>query len=604
MTRLTKLCNWRNDSSNCSWASLASSSSESYSLSSSLSVERYPDVADERDRDRLRKVSIVDAFSSRDEGGSMHAEVDQDVPRIAIIGAGAGGSSAAYFLRHFANLTSRNLTTRITVFESSGYVGGRSTLSWPWQENPDSPPSPLSDGGQADGLAPIELGASIFVAANKNLAKAVREFNLTTTGYGRDDDEDDVGIWDGERFVFKQSGRDWWDKVRIIWRYGRSPFKVKNLVKSCVDNFTRLYSREFVASSTFPFDSWANFSRSLDLLGPASSTAREFFDSEGISRRFVDELVSSATQVNYGTSVESIHALGALVSLAATGAQSVEGGNRRIFDQFAARSRADIRLNTRVEEIVRLDDGKWVVKTESGQNGGVFDVVILAAPFHESGISIPQLPLDSIPPPQPFVNLHVTLVLTNASAPLASYFSSRSSSSVLTTTSEIPKSIFSTFTTDSTVKPEFNSLNYLQTLPLSVAREFDPTLKAENDAKDLVKTERGVHVVKLFSKDTLSTLDLERVFGVGNVLKTVEKVWHSYPVLNPIRSETDNLAKVRLDGETGSRGIFYVNGMESLISTMETETVSAYNVVSLILRDWFGYKPPLSWAEWGERKKP
>lgn len=170
-----------------------------------------------------------------------HALADQDVPRIAIIGAGAGGklqslesllclphirklpfdatgSSAAYFLRHFANLTSRNLTTRVTVFESSGYVGGRSTLSWPWQDNPDSPPSPLSDGGQAGGLAPIELGASIFVAANKNLAKAAREFNLTTTRYGRDDDEDDVGIWDGERFVFKQSGRDWWDKVRIIWR--------------------------------------------------------------------------------------------------------------------------------------------------------------------------------------------------------------------------------------------------------------------------------------------------------------------------------------------------------------------------------------------------
>lgn len=333
------------------------------------------------------------------------------------------------------------------------------------------------------------------------------------------------------------------------------------------------------------------------MLGPASSTARKFFDSESISRRFVDELVSSATQVNYGTSVESIHALGALVSLAATGAQSVEGGNRRIFEQFAARSRADIRLNTRVEEIVRLDDGKWVVKTESGQNGGVFDVslfrikrlrrisldvtllqvVILAAPFHESGISIPQLPLDSIPPPQPFVNLHVTLVLTNASAPLASYFSSRSSS-ISTTTSEIPKSIFSTFTTDSTVKPEFNSLNYLQTLPLSVAREFDPTLE---DEKDLVKAERGVHVVKLFSKDTLSTFDLERVFGVGNVLKTVEKVWHSYPVLNPIRSETDNLAKVRLDGETGRRGIFYVNGMESLISTMETEVSETFSRTSV-----------------------
>ncbi|GAA5901766.1 uncharacterized protein JCM6883_000388 [Sporobolomyces salmoneus] len=510
--------------------------------------------------------------------------LDQEGPRIAIIGAGAGGSSAAYFLRHFSALTSRNLSTQVTIYESSDYVGGRSTVSWPWLNDPYSPP-PYSGFEEEEEVEPIELGASIFVSVNKNLEKAVRIFGLNTTDYDGEDGE--TGIWDGEKFVFKEKGNgNWWTKAKLLWRYGRSPFKVKDLVKACVESFTTLYTRPFITSPSFPFTSYLNFSASLSLLSPASSTGSDFFGEQSISPLFTSELISAATQVNYGTPIDQIHGLGALVSLAANGAKSVVGGNRKIFEEFVGRSQAKLKLKTKVKEIVKLSEegekrSKWVVRTETGQDGGVYDAVILAAPFHQSSISIPHLSTSSIPPPQPYVSLHVTLVLTNASTPLSSYFS-------LSPKSTVPNTIFSTFSTSSSSKPRFNSLNYLKRLPSTISAKFDPC-----------NGERAVvHVVKLFSKEELSEVELEGIFGKDNVLKKVEKVWNSYPRLDLITSGKE-LAGIRLD-EDG--GLYYVNGMERLISTMETETVSAYNVVSLVMKDLFGYRPPLSWAEWGERK--
>lgn len=48
-------------------------------------------------------------------------------------------------------------------------------------------------------LRPIELGASIFVKANKNMWRASEEFNLTRRDFKDQDFE--TGIWDGEQFL-------------------------------------------------------------------------------------------------------------------------------------------------------------------------------------------------------------------------------------------------------------------------------------------------------------------------------------------------------------------------------------------------------------------
>lgn len=76
----------------------------------------------------------------------------------------------------------------------------------------------------------IELGASIFVEANKNLMKATEQFGLELTRLTAlaDDIESTrpgLGVWNGEEFVFEETG-SYWDSMKAIWRYGFTPLRV------------------------------------------------------------------------------------------------------------------------------------------------------------------------------------------------------------------------------------------------------------------------------------------------------------------------------------------------------------------------------------------
>lgn len=120
------------------------------------------------------------------------------------------------------------------------------------------------------------------------------------------------------------------------------------------------------------------------------------------------ELIQSSTRGNYGQDVEDLHAFGGLVralvtglpkssscnfcsqvSMAAAGAWSTEGGNFLIFEEFAKRSGANVRLNTRVISIqnsTEIDEhgnpiGRYLVATDDDGDDQAFDAVILATPL-------------------------------------------------------------------------------------------------------------------------------------------------------------------------------------------------------------------------------
>jgi prenylcysteine oxidase/farnesylcysteine lyase len=83
------------------------------------------------------------------------------------------------------------LNIAIDVYEAGLSVGGRSTVVYPYGSK---------------SLEPVELGASIFVAANKNMMRASKEFNLTVVELN--DDDEDTGVWDGRRFIVKACASD------------------------------------------------------------------------------------------------------------------------------------------------------------------------------------------------------------------------------------------------------------------------------------------------------------------------------------------------------------------------------------------------------------
>ncbi|KAG9223147.1 hypothetical protein PLEOSDRAFT_1111305 [Pleurotus ostreatus PC15] len=444
-------------------------------------------------------------------------------PRIAIIGAGAGGSSAAFWISKAKERF--GLDVEVDVYEQSSYIGGRSTVVYPHDDA---------------SLPHIELGASIFVNANKNMWRASEEFNLTRDDFSAEDN--DLGVWDGENILLSFAG-GWWDTLKLMWRYGvLSPKRAQTIVDRMVAQFQRLYS-----DKTLNWDNIQDIASSFGWDELVAQTASEYLQSKGITRKYAHEFVEATTRVNYGQNADFIHMLGGAVGLAATGAVGIKGGNFLVFEQFLKRSGANVHLNTTVLSITHHDSSHdWTVETTSGTKR--YRGVILAAPYHSSKIQLPSTLASQIKP-QPYVHLHVTLLTTNSSTFNPTYFN-------LPLSSKVPGMML---TTDENRRqggrgPEFNSISYHG------------------------KAGENEWAVKIFSKERVSDEWLERIFP-GSVTWVFRKEWDAYPELPP----TDSFPPVKLD-----TGFYYVNAFEPLMSTMETETISARNIVDLLLNERFG----------------
>ena len=190
-----------------------------------------------------------------------------------------------------------------------------------------------------------------------------------------------------------------------------------------------------------------------------------------------------------------------MVSMATSGAGAVQGGNRQIFEQFVYRSGAKLLLNTTVSlfgacalrlisEITfsqvssikpKSDSSRhWVVQSTLGSSE--YMAVILASPYHSSGISLPES-LSSQIPEQPYVHLHVTLLTTTSPTADPAYFG-------LSSSSKVPQMMLTTSrgVRNGGKKPEFNSLSYL-----GAVRE-------------------GEWAVKIFSENPITDEWLQKVF--------------------------------------------------------------------------------------------
>jgi len=481
--------------------------------------------------------------------------------RIAIIGAGAGGSSAAFWI---AKAKERyGLDVEVDIYDRNSYIGGRSTTVYPYNDS---------------SYEPVELGASIFVEINRNLWRASNEFNFSR--YGFEDEQSELGLWNGESFVFTQGSTggtigSWLDSLKALWRYGYfAPTNALKLVRRMTDKFVLLYTPET--------PHWENITNIIDVFNwdeLVSQTGAEYFTSNGVSKLFTNELIEAATRVNYAQDVDSIHALEAAASLATTGAATLKGGNWKIFEKFVELSGAQVFLDTVVQSIDRKSSSQWTVQSDKGAID--YRAVILAAPYHTSDITLPS-DLSSLIPKQPYIHLHVTLLTTSAPTPNAEYFG-------LTKGEKAPTTILTTLdgVRNGGRAPEFNSLNYLTSLSLSEeVTQKDEESQGHNDTQQdeaahnsTVSVEdaaaKDEWVVKIFSMAPVSDEWLAHMFQ-GQVGWVLRKEWDSYPVLPP----TTTFPSIKLD-----RGLFYVNAFEPFISTMETETIASRNIVDWLLKE-------------------
>lgn len=430
---------------------------------------------------------------------------------------------------------------------------------------------------------PVEMGASIFVEINEILMNATKEFglNMRNADHGRpNESEDNLGIWDGTQFVYrhKNNGYYWWDVAKLLWKYGMSPIRTRNIVKSTVEKFFDMYNQPH-----FPWKSLSAAVVNAGLADATSATGSEFLKRNSISDAFSRDIIQASTRVNYGQNLPLIHGLETVVCMAIQGAVAVEGGNWQIFDSMLRAARAEMKLNTTVTEISRNDNGTYTLSylSEDGVEQNVFDHVVLASPFQFSDLEIFPT-LKQTPDTIPYVQLHVTLFASpHRLSPL--FFG-------LPPESPVPETVLTTLPPDvdlgakeggvgpagfwsvSTLKtvnpPNRNGTDHRSAQPHYIYKIFSPERVADDFMADLLGIEnKRAKPGNNSASGTIGDISTEYIGWYH------EKAWNSYPYLYP---------RVTFEEIELGHNFWYTSGIESLISTMETSALSGMNAASLV----------------------
>lgn len=465
----------------------------------------------------LTIIPFLLGFTSADQ---IPVDYSQPKQRIAIIGAGAGGSAAAYYLQKYTDHG-----YDITVFDKDSRVGGRTTTT----------------GIYGNDSRVFEVGGSVYVAANLILCKAAEDFNLSLSAYrkflgGENPQLSQVGVYDGNSIILEFDS-SWKTYLRLVWRYGFSPFKAAKIVKDFINTFL-----SFFYESQFPFLDLNSITRISGFYAASSITGEQYFQNAGVSESYYKQFLQTFTRVNYAQNLDQIHAVGALVLLAAGDARQIQGGNWQLFERMVEEANATLKLDTGIDSATKLPNGKWSLNygDSNGDSVSVFDKVIIAAPFHSTNIKFSES--YSVPDVE-YVDLFVTIFTTNETLS-PSYFGEKEGT-------KIPGTV-------------------LTTVPLSEL----PNLKFFSVAIHEYLEETGDYVFKIFSPEKFTDQDLAALFSENaNISWIHRKEWRSYPYIRPV----ENFPDFELDD-----GLWYLNTMETLMSTMETSALAGANVAALI----------------------
>lgn len=385
----------------------------------------------------------------------------------------------------------------------------------------------------------FEAGASILHPKNYHALNFTNLLKLKVNGPSADDNSFSLGIWDGEKFLFKTIDSDSKNQVvqyfvslansiRMFFRYGISLLKMTNFVEATVDSFLKYYE----SKETRPiFSNVEDMLKWAGLYNLTTQTLEEELVGLKFSPLLIQELITVITRINYGQSV-SISGLAGAVSLAGSGGDlwSVEGGNWQMAAGLVNRSDVTLHLQEEIESVTNLGDF-YELKSTKG-NSYTCQVTVVATPLDE--LSIHFTPEISIP----------------------------------------ERKLQHTYTTfvEGLLNPAYFGLNSVSDLPELVGTIESPelpftciSLLKEHNATDMT--------YKMFSRQSLTDALLDQIFSTRK--ETLRINWGAYPHYHA----PEKFAPFILD----DMHLYYVNAFENAASTMETGAVAAENIARLIL---------------------
>ncbi|XP_030598806.1 prenylcysteine oxidase 1 [Archocentrus centrarchus] len=461
-------------------------------------------------------------------------ELQEQPKKIAVVGAGIGGSSAAYYLRQ-----EFGPGVKIDVFEA-GTVGGRlATVKI--------------------GDYEYETGGSVIHPLNLHMKHFVDKLGIPP----RTDVPSKMAIFDGKELVFEES--DWFvvNFFRMLWRYGLNFLRMHMWVESVLDKFMRIYQYQQYGYSFSTVERLLHAMGGDNFLALMNQTLEETMMGEGFSQVFINDIVAPITRVNYGQSVRINGFVGA-VSLAGadSGLWAVDGGNKKVCSGLLYNSKSEL-IPARVTSIsvkVRPSKRSTTVSLyeinyvdESGSAHALYDLVVIATPLHQGKSDIT---FSGFSPPIPSHypgRYHQTVATLIHGLLNVSYLGTTEAASEFT--------VSDVLTTDSNGSI-INSLSSLDPLHIPKGYKRPPASQTK--------------VWKVFSKEPLSQEQLEKMFLSYDSVS--ETKWLAYPEYRPPHRKTPPFIL--------HNRLYYLNAVEWAASAMEMSAIAARNVALLAHHRW------------------
>lgn len=443
---------------------------------------------------------------------------NEEKPRVGIVGAGIGGTSAAYFLRE---LFGDNV--EIDIFEKQ-HVGGRIT--------------PVTISGNN-----YNAGGTIIHPSNLYM---VNFTDLLGLGRNLKPEPGRLAIFDGEEVNFETSDYSPITVAKLFWRYGMDAYNIKNWVREkLTDRISRLY--EFQKDG-HAFSTVEDLLNAVDpqLIEYSKKSVKDLLKEEGFSDRFIDEFAMGVMRVNYGQTTR-IHGLVGAVSLAGAepGLWNVIGGNHKVPQGLLQKSGAKL-IRGKVTTISLTSEGSPPVyqidylpsksTSDNDLKSKEYDIVILATPLYNglSEIKFEDFQNNVTPVEN---NFHLTVATFMEGKPNASYFGINGNDNLPNTFFTTNENLF------------FNS--FQKQNPVSGETAEKP-------------------VYKMFSNNIPNVDQLKQLVPEWSDLRVVN--WMAYP---------EYPSTVQLPSFTLHEQMYHVNAIEMAASAMEMSAIGAKNVALL-----------------------
>lgn len=457
-----------------------------------------------------------------------------------------------------------------------------------------------------------ELGGAVIHKSNRYMVNFCEELGLKRIFNTEHDTLLLVGGENNSSVLLRTTCR-WPTILTLFHRYGFDLVRLYFILRRQLSLFCAIYSkqeREFLCCDNVIvllelFTPQANKNNSFSFQQQCCRTLRDHLTTyNGFSRRFVDEIAQAAVRVNYGQTVDELHALVGLISLA--GAQNnslwhVENGNASVVHGLLVKFATKVFVDHTVETVkFSLSTGvsQLTVRQRNSIFSAEYDCVVIACPLTKAGIKFvnadnPDLPLFKHFSPFLYQRIVTTLVKKPGAEPVDAKFNGLP-------ISKVDEAIFLTAPVADDDLP-FNSVAIVKPASSKPVTWWQKCLL-------LLRGSSGkIHhrVRKVFS---LMPFDAGEYFSsVHDVPDIVSIDWLAYPQYGPIRRWfasyfcSERSSKLPDEADTRKlpvvdvamkfsmapeRGLYYINAIETLGSAMEMSAIGAKNVALLIKRDY------------------